>query len=216
MMPASLLVACIEGVIGCGKTTVFENLQLIMKNNPQLVFLPELNFTNVQLSGNTHNVLEEIYKHGCHLCSQLVIMDALKEQMTKCLHNLDPQVRMIITDRCHISCGYFVQTMEMEHKITSFEKDYLMSHLFRENNPFHCSRLIKYRPILLDTGPKECYRRILKRGRPEELLSTHDWWIGHNTILRDNIKLWYGSQMTIVPDQHSLTSHIVKLFAEET
>lgn len=200
------MIITVEGNIGSGKSTLLKNLENI--NHENLVFVPEPVSEWLDIKSGDKNALELFYenqKENSFWFQVLAYITRLRNLLTIIENNPN---KIIICERSIYTDKYVFAKMlyevgnisEIEWKTYSYWFD-----TFKDKTKLD---LILY----VNTEPDECYNRIIKRSRPEEvdkiskeyLTSCHnkhlEWFVetdakiininGHETIenVMNNVK----------------------------
>ena len=157
------MIITVEGNIGSGKSTILKHLESLKNEN--IVFVPEPVAEWLNIKVNEKNVLELFYenqKENSFWFQVLAYITRLRNLLTIIENNPD---KIIICERSIYTDKYVFAKMlheagnisEIEWKTYSYWFD-----TFKDKTKLD---LILY----VNTDPEECYNRILKRSRPEEV-----------------------------------------------
>lgn len=193
----------IEGPVGAGKTTLFQNLQRTLKNDPNTHFVAEPNLEKVTLNGKDYNILNKIYQSPFraerYLCSEMVICRLLADTY---LREGERTEETLIMDRWIMSCKLFLEITYRKKLIGEFSRDFMTHFLTGEHKKFE--EKIKGRKIYkfyLDTDAETCLERIKMRGREDELGLSDPMWLEHhhdfNQIAKKSKYYFSGNQNEI-------------------
>ncbi len=157
------MIITVEGNIGSGKSTLLKNLETM--NHDNLVFVPEPVSEWLNIKSGDKNALELFYenqKENSFWFQVLAYITRLRNLLTIIENNPN---KIIICERSIYTDKYVFAKMlyeagnisEIEWKTYSYWFD-----TFKDKTKLD---LILY----VNTEPEECYNRILKRSRPEEV-----------------------------------------------
>jgi deoxyadenosine/deoxycytidine kinase len=157
------MIITVEGNIGSGKSTLLKNLENI--NHDNLVFVPEPVSEWLNIKSGDKNALELFYenqKENSFWFQVLAYITRLRNLLTIIENNPN---KIIICERSIYTDKYVFAKMlyesgnisEIEWKTYSYWFD-----TFKDKTKLD---LILY----VNTDPEECYNRIIKRSRPEEV-----------------------------------------------
>jgi deoxyadenosine/deoxycytidine kinase len=157
------MIITVEGNIGSGKSTLLKNLENI--NHENLVFVPEPVSEWLDIKSGDKNALELFYenqKENSFWFQVLAYITRLRNLLTIIENNPN---KIIICERSIYTDKYVFAKMlyeagnisEIEWKTYSYWFD-----TFKDKTKLD---LILY----VNTEPDECYNRIIKRSRPEEV-----------------------------------------------
>lgn len=157
------MIITVEGNIGSGKSTLLKNLENM--NHANLVFVPEPVSEWLNIKSGDKNALELFYenqKENSFWFQVLAYITRLRNLLTIIENNPD---KIIICERSIYTDKYVFAKMlhesgnisEIEWKTYSYWFD-----TFKDKTKLD---LILY----VNTDPEECYNRIIKRSRPEEV-----------------------------------------------
>lgn len=157
------MIITVEGNIGSGKSTLLKNLENMQHEN--LVFVPEPVSEWLNIKAGDKNALELFYenqKENSFWFQVLAYITRLRNLLTIIENNPN---KIIICERSIYTDKYVFAKMlheagnisEIEWKTYSYWFD-----TFKDKTKLD---LILY----VNTEPEECYNRILKRSRPEEV-----------------------------------------------
>jgi deoxyadenosine/deoxycytidine kinase len=157
------MIITVEGNIGSGKSTLLKNLETM--NHDNLVFVPEPVSEWLNIKAGDKNALELFYenqKENSFWFQVLAYITRLRNLLTIIENNPN---KIIICERSIYTDKYVFAKMlyeagnisEIEWKTYSYWFD-----TFKDKTKLD---LILY----VNTEPEECYNRILKRSRPEEV-----------------------------------------------
>lgn len=176
-------IVIIEGAVGSGKSTLFTSLRESYKNDERIGFVDEPSFTSCPLMGRNYNPLDEIYKRECGeniVCSQLHITRTLADHYAEQIQDK----AILIFDRWIWSCRHFI--MMRQGSISAFAKNFLLADVTEKHSNFieSLGSDIQIHLLFLDTSPEECFQRLTKRNRQEEITCGRDFWIDLNSKFR--------------------------------
>jgi deoxyadenosine/deoxycytidine kinase len=156
----------IEGNIGSGKSTLFEQLQHTFSNNPNIIFVrePVDIWENIRDEDGT-TILEKFYENQVKYSFSFQIMayisriNLLKESINKAPHD-----SVIITERSlYTDKMVFAKMLYDTHKIECINYQIYLNLFETFKNDFYVDKV-----IYIKTDPDICYNRILKRARTGE------------------------------------------------
>lgn len=200
------ILICIEGVIGAGKTTVCNELEVNIKN---------LNIGNMKV---------KILKEPVDLWCKLGLLDRFyKDQnrwaftfqvtalVTKCMElmNLEENTIYIIERSPYTDLNCFAKLCNISGSIDQMEMTIYNLYFKHFISELETKCIIKF--IYLKTSPEICMERIKKRNRTEEkdipieylisLEELHDKWLINNAIiLNGNLDIYDNTNISAVCD----------------
>jgi deoxyadenosine/deoxycytidine kinase len=165
-MSSKPILISIEGNIGSGKTTIIEQLQQHLANDPTILFLREpVEIWESICDSTGENILQKFYGNSSKYAFSFQVMAyATRLSMLRKLIRNNPECRMIICERSldadkHIFAKmlYEDHTMEeIQYKIyqlfyTEYAEDFMLDGI-----------------VYIDATPETCHRRIAQRSREGE------------------------------------------------
>jgi deoxyadenosine/deoxycytidine kinase len=186
------MIASIEGNIGCGKTTLIDNLETYLKNsnitNIRVLREPLDIWTGIIDSNDNENVLTKFYNNKTKFAFsfQILVLKSILESIIQCVETY-PDCEVIVCERSVLSSRYVFTRMlyddsymnEIEYKIYESLFDNWVN-----SNVFTPQKLI-FLNVLAETSIK----RIIKRNRTGESRITEDYIVSCGLYHR----LWFES-----------------------
>ena len=208
----------IEGIVGCGKTTVLDELEKISFADFKKILLLKEPIECFRNYKNKHNPLLNSYQnpHSDSAICQLHIINELKRYYTQ--HFCDIRTdSLIISERCHLSPLIFTKTYYDQKYISHFVHDFIVDYWSETCSEMPHPDLI----IFLDVDTTTCQKRIVIRDRLEEGTRTQACAEVFQSILRKNYLLQYpdlskGGNFVVLPISSGLCPHqvAIKIAAE--
>lgn len=181
----------LDGIIGAGKTKLWNDLKEIYKNR-KILFVEEDDYSEITLMGKKYDPLAECYhtenKNDRIVTSQMIIINKSSEKILNALLN-EGNYEVIIFDRWHLSCSSFINAKFYNKELSEFTKDFLLNYL--EKYDIAISKYSGLKPqnctvFILDTPLPTSLERISKRERKQEMGVSEDYWCALNTALRES------------------------------
>ena len=165
-------ICAIEGNIGAGKTTIFEQLKTHFKNNRSVVFMPEpvdIWETIRDASGKT--ILEKFYADPKYAFSFQIMAYSTRLAMLRKTIREHPDCELIICERSlEADRNIFAKMLFESGKIEDVEYQ-IYEMLFQDTAaefPLNCA-------VYIDSSPETCFGRIHKRARTGESVIPLDY-----------------------------------------
>jgi len=201
----------IEGNIGSGKSTLFQELQNYYKNNPNVVFLQEpVELWEQIKDDNNETMLTKFYNNQEKYSFAFQIMafntrcKILKNAINAIKTTNQEKETIIITERCLYTdkCVFAKMLANRGDMEDVMYQIYL--NMFNDFNEYTTNKI-----VYICTNPEECLRRIKKRQRQgedkisQEYLNTchyyHEEYIYDNKINKEIIVLDGNQDILINP-----------------
>ena len=150
----------IEGIVGCGKSTVIQELKKHL-NNVHWFKEPIESFRHFKI----HNPLYNSYNSpttDAAIC-QLHIIDELSRMYGQEAWDFE-QKNLIISERSHLSPLVFTKTYHELNIISHFVHDYIVDYWEKKCLHLKVPDLV----VFLDVDVDTCQKRVMERARAEE------------------------------------------------
>ena len=156
----------IEGNIGAGKSTLYEHLRIVYKNNPHVVFVDEpVDEWNTIVDESGIPILQRYYENQEKYAFSFQIM-ALGTRLSLMKKALATDCSIIIMERSVITdSNIFARMLFDDGKINLIEYKIYMKWFIEYTN-----NLPPINIIYLKTDPSVVYSRVIKRGRVGETI----------------------------------------------
>ena len=180
----------IEGNIGAGKSTLYENLRKIYKDDPRIVFVDEpVDEWNTIVDESGATILQRYYENQSKYAFSFQIM-ALGTRLSLMKRALATDCSIIIMERSVITdANIFAKMLFDEGKINLIEYKIYMK-WFME----YTHNLPPINIIYLKTDPSVVYSRVINRGRVGENIP-----LDYLAKCHEYHEKWLNSSETLIP-----------------
>lgn len=171
-------IVSIEGNIGCGKTTLIDNLELHLKNsniqNIRILREPVDIWTNLIDSSDNESILEKFYKDKKKFSFplQILVLKTILENILHCIETY-PCCEYIICERSTLSSRHIFTKMLYDDQYMNEIEYKIYESLF--DNWVNSSQFTPQKIVFLNVTTDTSLTRIVKRNRIEELCITEDY-----------------------------------------
>jgi deoxyadenosine/deoxycytidine kinase len=189
----------IEGNIGSGKSTLFEELRKVYANNSSIIFLEEpVGLWEKIKNKQGETMLQLFYKNKSKDCTtsknyafqfQIMALSTRLAILKKAIEDNKGKKITIITERClHTDKEVFAKMLADKMEIESVEHQIYLNLFDTFINDYPVNNV-----IYIKTAPKKCHERIHKRARVGEevipLKYLEDCHMYHENFLDPNVGL---------------------------
>jgi deoxyadenosine/deoxycytidine kinase len=186
------MIVSIEGNIGCGKTTLINNLEIHLKNsnitNIRVLREPVDIWTEMIDSNDNENILTKFYndKTKFAFSFQIFVLKSVLETIIQCIEKY-PDCEVIICERSVLSSRHIFTKMLYDDSYMNEIEYKIYESLF--DNWVNSSVFTPQKLIFLNVLPETSIQRIIRRNRTGESRITKDYIVSCGLYHR----LWFES-----------------------
>lgn len=172
------LIISIEGNIGCGKTTLIENIQTYLQNsninNIRVLKEPVDIWEKLTDSSDNESILTKFYKDRKKFAFsfQILVLKSILDNITQCIHTY-PDCKVIICERSILSSRHVFTKMLYDEDFINEIEYKIYEGLF--DSWVNSMGITPQKFIFLKTLTDTCVTRINKRNRSSECCITNGY-----------------------------------------
>jgi deoxyadenosine/deoxycytidine kinase len=171
-------IVSIEGNIGCGKTTLIDNLEIYLQksniNNIRVLREPIHIWTDLIDSNDKESILTKFYKDKQKFAFsfQVLVLKTILEGIIQCIEKF-PDCELIICERSNLSSRFVFTKMLYDDAFMNEIEYKIYESLF--DNWVNSSIFTPQKLIFLNVSTETSISRIIKRNRTSEYSISEDY-----------------------------------------